>query len=150
MNCKKAEKWILLKDAGELAKGRVDGLNDHVNRCENCRQFSILLTEAKAEMEPKIEPPLAIVQEILREARRQVPEKKTTILSLWKPAFATAAAVMIGLGIFLSNTGTDQVGLELFLSDSQLLDTDEQVLSIMNAGLSEDDLAFNFLMTFDG
>jgi hypothetical protein len=34
------------------------------------------------------------------------------------------------------------------VTETQLLDPDDQVVSIMYDGLSEDDLAFNFLMTY--
>ena len=87
---------------------------------------------------------------IKREARRLAPEQKRIPLFVhWKPALAAAASVMIALGLFLSTFSPDRVGLELVMSDTELLNTQDQAISAMYDGLSEDDLAFNFLMTYD-
>jgi hypothetical protein len=61
-----------------------------------------------------------------------------------------ASSLAIVLGIILSNSSPDKVGMVFTVTETQLLDPDDQVVSVMYEGLSEDDLAFNFLMTYPG
>ena len=90
------------------------------------------------------------MQDILREARLQAPEKKKSRIILFRPAWAAAASLLIGLGVFFSTFSPDKVGLELMVTDTQMLNAADQLESVMYDGLSDDDLAFNFLMTYEG
>ena len=62
---------------------------------------------------------------------------------------AVAAAVVVALGLFLGIYNPNRIGMEIDVTDVQLLTPEDQVVSVMYDGLSEDDLAFNFLMTFE-
>jgi hypothetical protein len=95
------------------------------------------------------EPSATVLNNVKREARRLAPEQKQAKVFFWKPAFAMAAAAMIFLGLFFTAFHPDQVGLELVMTETDLLDPSDQIVSIMYSGLSEDDLAFNFLMTYE-
>jgi len=149
MKCNEAEKSILLQDSGELAGNRVNALTAHLNECENCRDFQQSIMESRITFHAMEEPGIKVVQDVLREARRLAPEKKSARIFGLKPALAMAASVMIGLGIFFSAFGPGKVGMELDMTETQLLESEDQIVSVMYSGLSEDDLAFNFLMTYE-
>lgn len=153
MKCIDAEKGILLKDANELNNRQLNALNAHINGCKNCQQFQSMLTTVKGEATANAEPPDFIIQNILREAQTQAPTRKQpTNLIYWKPMLAVAASAVMALGLFFTHPSTpnENVGIEITLTDTQLLDLDDQVVSVMYSGLSEDDLAFNFMMSYDG
>ena len=150
MKCIEVEKWILLEDSSEYSGRRGEALVAHLRGCESCQHFRHVLVKSRDIAQAIEEPSEAILNNIKREARRLVPEQKRSPLFIhWKPARATAASVMIALGLFLSTFSPDRVGLELVMSDTEFLDTQDQAISAMYDGLSEDDLAFNFLMTYD-
>ena len=149
MKCTEAEKWILLQDSGERSEQHGHALVAHLHDCEACQRFQHVLTETHSIALPAEEPSEALLNNIKREARLRAPEPKKSLLIYWKPALATAASVMIALGLFFTVYSPDRVGLELVMSDTELLDTQDQAISVMYAGLSEDDLAFNFLMTYE-
>ncbi|RLA59613.1 MAG: hypothetical protein DRQ89_13825 [Epsilonproteobacteria bacterium] len=149
MKCNKAEKWVLLKDSGELATQHGGALAAHLNNCEACRRFQHALVVAQDGFQTVEEPSVALLNNINRETRRLAPEPKQTKILYWKPAIAMAASVMIGLGIFFTAFRPDTIGLELIVTEMQMLDTQDQIVSVMYSGLSEDDLAFNFLMTYE-
>ncbi len=149
MKCSEIEKLILLKDSGELTGTPTHRLSSHLNTCENCQQFSELLTQSKKTFQPLEEPPVAVVNEIKREARRLAPKKRQPLILYRKPVFALAASVLIGLGIFFSHVTPNRDGLEIVLTETELLDPQDQAIDIMYGGLSDDDLAFNFLMTYE-
>ena len=149
MKCNEAEKLILLQDSGELAAKRDGSIVAHLHDCEPCRRFQHALVGSQDVFQTLEEPSVTVLNNIKREARRLAPERNQAKVFYWKPAFALAATVMIGLGIFFTNFRPDRVGLELVMAETQLLDTQDQVISVMYCGLSEDDLAFNFLMTYD-
>jgi predicted anti-sigma-YlaC factor YlaD len=148
MKCKDAEKAILLKDSGELALRKLGALSDHVHHCASCRAFRHALVEAESLYSQTDEPRGKTLQNVLREARLNAPDKKHLRLFGLKPVLAMAASFAIVLGVFLSNVGPDKVGMVFTVTETQLLDSDDQVVSVMYDGLSEDDLAFNFLMTY--
>lgn len=149
MKCNKAEKQILLKDSGESLGKHGGALVSHLHDCEPCRRFQHALEESHGIARATAEPSEAILNNIKREARKRIPEPSQGLFPHWKPALATAASAMIALGLFLSIFSPDRVGLELVMSDTELLDTQDQAISAMYDGLSEDDLAFNFLMTYE-
>ncbi len=39
--------------------------------------------------------------------------------------------------------------MEFVVTETQLLSAEDQIVSVMYEGLSDDDLAFNFLMTYE-
>lgn len=150
MKCTDVEKLILLEDSGEMAQKRAGSLAAHLHDCESCRRFQHALIEAKEEFPTLAGPSETTLQNIKREARMQAPQGKRASAYHWKPALAMAASVLIAVGFFLSTFRPDSVGLELVVTNAQLLDTQEQVANVMYSGLSDDDLAFNFLMTYEG
>ena len=149
MKCNKAEKWVLLKDSGELTTRHEGALVAHLHDCEACRRFQHALVAAQDGSQIVAEPSVALLNNIKRETRRLAPEPKQAKILYWKPAVAMAASVMIGLGIFFTTFRPDTVGMELIVTEMQMLDTQDQIVGVMYSGLSEDDLAFNFLMTYE-
>jgi predicted anti-sigma-YlaC factor YlaD len=150
MKCQEAEKLLLLQDSGEMAAKRANPLAAHLHDCDPCRKFQHALMEAHNSFQTLEEPSAKVMQDILREARLNAPEKKTARIFALRPALAMAASLLIGLGIFFTNFSPDKVGLELVVTETQLLSSSDQLVSVMYEGLSEDDLAFNFLMTYEG
>ncbi|MEN8254538.1 MAG: hypothetical protein ABFR33_03615 [Verrucomicrobiota bacterium] len=149
MKCNDAEKLILLQDSGELAENRANALAAHLRKCAECLHFQQSIEESRLAIPAMEEPGAKVVQKVLREARRLAPEKKPTRIFGLKPALAMAASVLIGLGLFFSAFGPGKVGMELDVTETQLLESEDQIVSVMYSGLSEDDLAFNFLMTYE-
>lgn len=149
MKCEKVQKLMLLQDSGELGAHSERVLEEHILGCDTCRGFKRLLIETKEHVETADGPREKVLQDIKRAARLQTPALKKHNAFYWKPAFATVATVLIGLGLFFSSFRPDSVGLELVLEDTQLLSTEDQAVRVMYNGLSEDDLAFNFLMTYE-
>lgn len=150
MKCSDAEKLILLQDSGELAAKQAGRLSSHLHGCKPCQRFQHALIESQNVFQAQEEPGAKVMQDILREARVNAPTKKKAQIWVLKPAIAMAASLVIGLGIFFSAFGPDKVGMELVVSETDLLDMSDQMVSVMYEGLSEDDLAFNFLMTYEG
>lgn len=149
MKCNEAEKLILLQDSGEVSAKQDGAIAAHLHDCEPCRRFLHALVESQDVFQAGKEPSATVLNNVKREARRQAPERKQANIFYWKPAFAMAAAVMIGFGLFFTTFRPDSVGLELVMTETDLLDTRDQIVSVMYSGLSEDDLAFNFLMTYE-
>ena len=149
MKCNEAEKLILLQDSGELATKWTGKLAVHLNHCEPCRHFQHTLVESQSAFQTLEEPSAKVMQDILREARLNAPTRKPAQIIRLKPALAMAASALIGLGLFFTLFTPGKVGMELVMSETQLFDTEDQIVSIMYSGLSEDDLAFNFLMTYE-
>lgn len=149
MKCKDAEKWIMLEDSAEKTGKHGGALAAHLHDCDACRRFQHALAESHEVFPMVNEPSEAVLNTIKREARRLAPESRRAEIRYWKPALAMAASLMICLGLFLSVFRPDRVGLELMMTETDLFDTQDQIVSVMYSGLSEDDLAFNFLMTYD-
>ena len=149
MKCNEAEKWLIIEDSGENSGKHGGALAAHLHDCEACRRFQHALEESREVFETLNGPTDAVLNNIKHEASRLVPASRHTEIRYWKPALAMAASVMIGLGLFLSVFRPDHVGLELVMTETDLFNTQDQIVSVMYSGLSEDDLAFNFLMTYD-
>lgn len=149
MKCRKTEKWILLQDSGKLSGKKERTLTAHLRSCEPCRRFQHALVASQDIFRAMEEPSAAVLNHVKREARRLAPEPKQAKIFHWKPALAMAASILIGLGIFFTLFRPDTIGLELVLTETELLGTHDQIVSVMYSGLSEDDLAFNFLMTYE-
>lgn len=150
MKCQDAEQLILLKDSNELAEHRVHSLTAHLHDCESCQRFQHALIEVQDVFQTQEEPSAKTMQQVLREARENAPEQKTIPLFRWKPALAMAASAAVVLGFFSLTLRSDKVGLEMIITETQLLKTEDQLVDVMYSGLSEDNLAFNFLMTYEG
>lgn len=149
MKCKDAEKLILLQDSGELPGRQENALSGHLGKCGPCRKFQLALAESRTSVISQEEPSAAAVQNVLRAARTNAPDKRPAGIFGFKPALAMAASVVIGLGIFFTAVNSNKVGMELVVTETQLLEYEDQMVSVMYDGLSEDDLAFNFLMTYE-
>ena len=151
MNCKEAEKFILLEDSGELGSKKSRALVEHLSGCKPCRNFKALMFGAKTECGAQEEPSAKIVQDVLRIARIEAPERRKALFFGWKPAMATAASFLFIMGLMMTANmkSTDKVGMQLMVTETQLMESEDQVVSVMYEGLSEDDLAFNFLMTYE-
>ena len=148
MKCHKAEKALLLENSGELSARKSGVLAEHLHTCASCRGFRQTLVESENLYSPADEPGLKTMQSVLRETRLNAPNRKPAGIFGLKPVLAMASSLAIVLGIVLSNTGADKVGMVFTATETQLLDPDDQVVGVMYDGLSEDDLAFNFLMTY--
>jgi anti-sigma factor RsiW len=149
MKCNNAEAVLLLQDSGEADRRQADALAAHLSTCERCRAFQAAMTETRLAVGPMDEPPVATVQQVLRHARQRAPEKRPLRLFGLKPVLAMAASLVIALGLFLSAFSPGKVGMELDVTETQLLESEEQIVDVMYSGLSEDNLAFNFVMTFE-
>ena len=147
MKCNKAEKTMLLQDSGECSSRKDGVLAAHLHDCASCREFQQALVESKTLYALADEPNLKTLQNVLREARLKAPDRKHIRVFGLKPVLAMASLAIV-LGIFLSNVSPDKVGMVFTVTETQMLDPDEQVVGVMYEGLSEDDLAFNFLMTY--
>ncbi len=150
MKCNEAEKQILLKDSGELSDRYFEALETHVDTCVSCRRFAQLLAASNQVANLASEPSAISMQNVLRAARVNAPEKKKHASFFgYKPALASLASVVLLIGVLMGNINNNKIGMELFVTAAQLLDPEDQVVSVMYEGLSEDDLAFNFLMTYE-
>ena len=147
MKCYKAEKSMLLHDSGELSARKSGVLAEHLHTCASCREFRRALVEPETLYAPADEPSLKTLQNVLRETRLNAPNRKHVRIFGLKPVLAMASLAIV-LGIFLSNVSSDKVAMVFTATETQLLDPDDQVVGVMYDGLSEDDLAFNFLMTY--
>lgn len=149
MKCHEAENYILLQDSGELPTDKTNALAAHLHDCEPCRKFQFTLLQSHTAFEVQEEPSVKAIQNVLREARLNGPDKKKARIFQWKPALAMAASLVIALGLFLATVSPDKVGMEFVVTETQLLESQDQLVSVMYSGVSEDDLAFNFLMTYE-
>ncbi|MDH3981901.1 MAG: hypothetical protein OES84_03260 [Kiritimatiellaceae bacterium] len=149
MKCQNAEKLILLKDSGEIKPEQNRVLKSHLSECEACRQFQQVLSKSLNTFQTMEEPSAKVMQNVLRVARVNAPEKELTHLFGLKPALATAASLLIALGILFATFNPDKVGMEFVITKTQLLESEDQIVSVIYDGFSEDDLAFNFLMTYE-
>lgn len=152
MNCHDAEKWILLQDSGELPAKRANELAAHLHDCGPCREFQFALIESKPHFYAQEEEPSATaMQNVLREARKSAPEKKLIRLPHFglRPALGMAATLAVALGLFFGMHSPDKVAMELVMTETQLMDSETRVASMVYDGFSDDDLAFNFLMTYE-
>jgi len=149
MKCTEAEKSILLQDSGELGSAGMLQLEEHLAGCDACQAFKQVLTASSTTFRAAEEPSLKTVQDVLRMARVHAPVRTRHHLFGWKPAVAMAAVAVAALGLFLGHYGPDRIGIDMMVTDTQLLEPEDQVVSVMYEGLSEDDLAFNFLMTYE-
>jgi predicted anti-sigma-YlaC factor YlaD len=147
MKCHKAEKTILLQSSGVRSSRKSGVLAEHLHTCSSCREFQHALVESENRYSLADEPSLKTMQNVLREARLHAPDRKHVRIFGLKPVLAMASLAIV-LGIFLSNVRSDKVGMIFTVTETQLLDPDDQVVGVMYDGLSEDDLAFNFLMTY--
>ncbi|MBT8043012.1 MAG: hypothetical protein KJN98_07560 [Pontiella sp.] len=150
MKCLNAEKLMLLQDSGEMPARQANPLAAHLHDCKPCQQFQHALVESQQAFQAAEEPSAKALQNVLREARVNAPERKPIRIFGLKPALAMAASVLIGLGAFFTLFSYNRVGMELMVTETQLLEAEDQMVSVMYSGLSEDDLAFNFLMTYEG
>ena len=148
MTCPEAEKMILLRDSGELPVNQANALAAHLHDCRPCQAFQHALIESQDVFRTQEEPSGKAVENVLRVARVNAPEKKRLSLFTWKPALAMAASVVILLGILMV-PGGNKVGMELVVTETQLMESEDQAISLMYEGLTEDDLAFYFLMTHE-
>ena len=148
MKCHKAETTMLLQDSGESASRKIEALAAHLDGCASCREFQHALVDSKSLYSLVDEPSLKTQQNVLRQARLHAPGRKHIRIFGLKPVLAMASSLAIVLGIVLSNVSPDKVGMVFTVTETQLLDPDDQVVGVMYDGLSEDDLAFNFLMTY--
>jgi predicted anti-sigma-YlaC factor YlaD len=150
MKCQDAEKYILLQSSGELPQAKENALAAHLHDCQSCQEFQFTLIESEVMFEDMQEEPSAkALQNVLREARINAPEQRKAQIFAWRPALAMAASFVIALGLFLGAVGPDKVGMELVVTDTQMLESSDQLASVMYDGISADDLAFNVLLTYE-
>ena len=126
MKCTEAEKLVLLEDSGERAGHQADTLSAHLGDCANCRNFQQSIAESRLAFQATEEPGSKVVQNILREARLNAPQRKPAGIFGLKPVLAMAASVLIGLGLFFSAFGPGKVGMELDVTETQLMENGDQ------------------------
>ena len=152
MKCPDAEKLILLQDSGEMPEKRANELAAHLHDCEPCQEFQFSLIESQVHFQSRQEdPPATAVQNVLREARVNAPEKKQSRLPVFglRQILPLAATLAIALGLFFGLYDPDKVAMELVITETQLMESEDQVATMMYEGFSDDDHAFNFLMTYE-
>ncbi|MBN2163451.1 MAG: hypothetical protein JXR25_01080 [Pontiellaceae bacterium] len=149
MKCKEAEISILLQDSGELGSAKAKALSEHLSECAPCREFKQVLVGAASVSLPEEEPPIRAIQDVMRMARIEAPERRKKIFFGWKPALASALSFVFIMGVMSTGLHTDKVGMQLMVTETQLMEPEDQVVTVMYEGLSEDDLAFHFLMSYD-
>ena len=159
MNCKKAEKLILLEASGELSSKKLTELNKHLSGCKSCRKFQKFTNVAMCPTDME-EPTAKSIQNVLRAARQNAPQQashRNIPLLVLKPALGLTAVVAIALQLLPSNPEAPlsqpvatSDNMVIVMNDAQFLEPEDQVVNVMYEGLSEDDLAFNFLMTYEG
>lgn len=149
MKCKTAEKLILLEDSGELSGDRYNALDAHLSGCPACKDYKTSLLESKLAVPSMEGPEEPLVRNVLREARLMAPTQKRVKIYGVRPAFVMAASLAMAFGLFFSSFHPGEVGMEMDLPETLLMESSDQMVDVMYSGLSEDDLAFNFLMTFD-
>jgi anti-sigma factor RsiW len=147
MKCSDYEKQMLLYESQELPPRERRQLESHLKTCASCCSFLHLLQ--KSVQEPADEPSIDCLHTVNEMLRQKAPLRSRPI-HLRRRAIAIAASLLIGLGLFALLYPQEKVGLELTLRDTQLLEMDEQLVESIYLSLTEDDLAFNFLMMSDG
>lgn len=124
MNCRQAEKWLLLKDAGELPFRKQLRLEQHLALCASCRAFQDDLGQVMsvARRNPATGKPDGKTLVAIRTAasagirardvavRRRVREQ---VIIAWRPIPAIAAVFLLCLGgwYWLNVSGSSSVGL---------------------------------------
>ncbi len=105
MNCRRAEKWLLLREAGELAPRKRLRLEKHLAGCAPCRAYRAdlerVLAAARRSL-PAGAPAAQTLAAIREAARAEVAARPAAARSwnaaLWNPALAAAAIILLCLG----------------------------------------------------
>lgn len=105
MNCRKARKWLLLHDAGELSPDRETRLHRHLVRCAACRDFAASMQELRREVRAKIEvpptPPPSVEAILSAAGDPEVPLESCAHAEAPRPAWGWAVAAALGLVVGL-------------------------------------------------
>jgi len=145
MTCENIKNQILLKEPAALSPEVLA----HIKRCSSCQEFQQTLSQSQHLFQPTDQPSEALLNKIKHEARRQVPSHSLHIWRRLRPLLATAASVTILLGIVLTRHPQQKINPAIPFAEIELLDAQDQVASAVNESFSEDELAFNFVMTYD-
>jgi len=145
MTCEKTKNQILLEDTARLSAE----VSTHLKQCESCRDFQQIVTQSKKIFLPADQPSEALVDQIKNEAQRLAPSRSLKIWRRLRPTLAMAASFAILLGFVLTNTPQTEGISGLTLNETDLLNSQDQLLNVTTESFSEDDLAFNFMMTDD-
>jgi len=146
--CEQIKNQILLEDK----EGLPSEVLTHLEYCESCREFHGMIARFKTSplFAAKDEPSLDVLNEVKREIRRRVPSRSLTVWRRWRPALVMAASFVVLLAFVLQKNTPQTANVGIVLTEMDVLDSQEQVANAMNDSFSEDDLAFNFVMTYDG
>jgi len=123
MNCKTAQKYVLLEQSGELAPRKQYLLNEHLDRCASCAEFSAYtrgLTRAASIKSDESVVSESTIQRIMTESQRhedemrqRPPVRRKPVLQMWSPAFASVAAALLlllgGMVLISRMRSADQV-----------------------------------------
>jgi hypothetical protein len=145
MTCKKVEKIILSTPRDTPLPLQV---SKHLQECATCRELLQTLQFFQKNSSIPIDPPTEIMENIFQQARKNVPtssSEKRIFYPILRPALAAAALFILLIGIFISLPPVPTLQIPLVASDLQSLQ--EQSISIMYQGFSEEDLAVEFLMS---
>lgn len=159
MNCRQAERWILLLRSGELPSRKRMRLERHVCVCPRCATYredvDRIMAEAKQSL-PSGQPGVDSLAAIRNAARAEIPGKRETrsvvgslVFVAWRPLLAFAAAVLICVAGWYMLAGRSSPwpgmrvveALPLDLEDKPPLSTPDPLyeLTIM---MMEDDVCF--------
>ena len=143
MNCRQAEQWLLLRDAGELSFRKRLRLEEHLAGCAHCRAYrdglGRVITAARRSL-PTGAPAAQTLAAIREAARTGIPMRQTAAWiwsgTVWRPVLAAAAIILLCLGGWrwlagrVSSPGGPAVAWE-----------QPAVKSVSPAGADNDDLA---------
>lgn len=105
MNCRRAERALLLMDSGELPPRKMSGLEQHLAQCHGCRvrrdDFKRLAAAARLSLPtgaPADRTMAAILAAACAAAARPAKTQSLRWAALWRPALAAAALLLLCLG----------------------------------------------------
>ena len=145
MTCENIKNQILLKDTAALSSEVLA----HIKQCQSCHEFQQTLKQSQHLFQPADQPSEALLNEVKREARRQTPSRSLHIWRRLRPLLASAASITILLGIVFTRHPQQKINPAIPFAEIEILDAQDQVASAVNESFSEDELAFNFIMTYD-
>jgi anti-sigma factor RsiW len=112
MKCKKARQQILLAETGEISVAPAESLEEHLGRCDGCREYRAsvsAITAAAGESLPQGEPSQAVLARIRSAARER--ETASSILpgSVWTQALAYAAVLAVAVTAWFVAAPNDRI-----------------------------------------
>lgn len=156
MNCRQAERWILMETSGELTARRRRRLARHRAGCDRCGQFATdtrTLTARAADALPAAEPSQRVLVNIRREARvhasgpgRHGPRLRILPLPWQNPvaglAYAMALVLIVGVWWLAAPAAPDRGASDLDAMLALVAEETGTRALVSGAGEPEDQLRF--------